>query len=122
MTAQALLFYALGLIFFAGVRIIVPAFYSLQDTKTPVKAASLALIANAVLGALLMVPLKHGGLALATSLAAGVNFTFLIIYLRRKIGSIGSPQIMRSFTQSLAASLLMGGALYFFSGRVFMAD
>lgn len=116
MTAQALLFYALGLIFFAGVRIIVPAFYSLQDTKTPVKAASLALIANAVLGALLMVPLKHGGLALATSLAAGVNFTFLIIYLRRKIGSIGSPQIMRSFTQSLAASLLMGGALYFFSG------
>jgi putative peptidoglycan lipid II flippase len=115
MTAQALLFYALGLIFFAGVRIIVPAFYSLQDTKTPVKAASLALIANAALGAWLMVPFKHGGLALATSLAAGVNFAFLIICLRRKIGSIGSTQIIRSFGQSLAASLVMGLAIYFIS-------
>lgn len=116
MTAQALLFYSLGLIFFAGVRIIVPAFYSLQDTKTPVKAASLALVANAVLGAFLMVPLKHGGLALATSLAAGVNLAFLIINLRRKIGSIGSSQIVRSFAQSLTASLLMGLALYVILG------
>ncbi|MGC8811342.1 MAG: murein biosynthesis integral membrane protein MurJ [bacterium] len=112
MTAHALLFYALGLIFFAGVRIIVPAFYSLQDTKTPVKAASLALIANAVLGAWLMIPLKHGGLALATSLAAGINLAFLIIKLRRKIGSIGSPQLIRAFGQSLAASLVMGVAIY----------
>lgn len=117
MTAQALLFYALGLIFFAGVRIIVLAFYSLHDTKTPVKAAFLALVANALLGALLMVPLKHGGLALATSLAAGVNLVFLIIYLRKKIGNIGSPQIIRSFGQSLAASLVMGGVLYAISGN-----
>ncbi len=115
MTAQALLFYALGLIFFAGVRIIVPAFYSLQDTKTPVKAASLALLANAVLGALLMVPLKHGGLALATSLAAGVNFTYLIFHIRKKIGNLGFPKIMLSFGQSLGAAVIMGLSLYFIS-------
>lgn len=112
MTAQALLYYALGLVFFAGVRIVVPAFYSLQDTKTPVKVAFVALLANAGLGAFLMLPLRHGGLALATSLAAGVNFGLLILFLKRKLGRIGLSKIGRSFAQSLAASGLAGAIVY----------
>ena len=111
MTAQALLYYALGLTAFAGVRIIVPAFYSLQDTKTPVKVAFVALLANAGLGAVLMNPLRHGGLALATSLAAGLNFALLVIFLRRKLGKIGASNIARSFFKSLGASLLMGAVV-----------
>ncbi|MDI6755545.1 MAG: murein biosynthesis integral membrane protein MurJ [Thermodesulfobacteriota bacterium] len=112
MTAQALLYYALGLAAFAGVRIVVPAFYSLKDTKTPVKVAFLALLANAGFGAVLMFPLKHGGLALATSLAAGLNFTLLVILLRKKLGRMGGRKILRSFLQSLGASLAMGVAAY----------
>ena len=108
MTAQALLYYALGLAAFAGVRIVVPAFYSLQDTKTPVKVAFIALLANAGLGALLMIPLRHGGLALATSLAAGLNFALLVILLRRRLGKIGASKIIRSFLRNLGASLAMG--------------
>jgi putative peptidoglycan lipid II flippase len=108
MTAQALLYYALGLAAFAGVRIIVPAFYSLQDTKTPVKVAFIALLANAGLGAVLMTPLRHGGLALAASLAAGLNFALLVILLRRKLGKIGASNIARSFLKNLGASFLMG--------------
>lgn len=108
MTAQALLYYSLGLAGFAGVRIIVPAFYSLQDTKTPVKIAFATLVANAVLGALLMHPLKHGGLALATSLAAGMNFALLVFLLRKKMGKIGLGKIVRSFFKSLGASVVMG--------------
>ena len=112
MTSQALLYYSLGLAAFAGVRIIVPVFYSLQDTRTPVKVAFLCLIANAVLGAFLMFPLKHGGLALATSLAAALNFLLLAIFLRRKIGPLGAGRILRSFAKNLGASLLMGLAAY----------
>jgi len=108
MTAQALLYYSVGLAGFAGVRIIIPTFYSLQDTKTPVKIAFAALVANAVLGALLMHPLQHGGLALATSLAAGMNFALLVFLLRKKMGRIGLGKIVRSFLKSLGASLLMG--------------
>jgi putative peptidoglycan lipid II flippase len=115
MTGQALLYYALGLAGFAGVRIIVPAFYSLQDTKTPVKVAFAALVANAVLGALLMHPLKHGGLALATSLAAGLNFFLLVFLLRKKMGKIGLGKIARSFFKSLGASLLMGAVAFLIS-------
>jgi len=112
MTAQALLFYALGLAAFAGVRIIVPAFYSLQDTKTPVKVAFIALLANAGLGAVLMIPLRHGGLALATSLAAGVNFVLLVLLLKRRLGRIGARKILHSFLKNLGASVLMGFAAY----------
>jgi len=112
MTAQALFYYALGLVGFAGVRIIVPAFYSLQDTKTPVKVAFLALLANASLGAILMVPLQHAGLALATSLAAGLNFTLLVILMRRKLGRMGADKIIHSFCKSLGASILMGVVAY----------
>jgi putative peptidoglycan lipid II flippase len=111
MTAQALLYYALGLAAFAGVRIVVPAFYSLQDTKTPVKVAFVALLANAGLGALLMKPLRHGGLALATSLAAGLNFALLVILLRRKLGKIGASNIVHSFFKNLGASFLMGAVV-----------
>jgi putative peptidoglycan lipid II flippase len=112
MTAQALLYYSLGLGAFAGVRIIVPAFYSLQDTRTPVKVAVLALVANAGLGAALMTPLRHGGLALGTSLAAAVNFGVLLVLLRRKLGRIGGRKIFHSLLKSLAASGVMGGCVW----------
>jgi putative peptidoglycan lipid II flippase len=108
MTAQALFYYSLGLTGFAGVRIIVPVFYSLQDTKTPVKVAFVALVVNALLGVALMGPLRHGGLALATSLAAGINFALLVFLLRQRLGRIGLRQIFRSFLKSLGASLIMG--------------
>jgi putative peptidoglycan lipid II flippase len=112
MTSQALLCYALGLAAFAGVRIIVPVFYSLQDTRTPVLVAFAALVANAGLGVLLMFPLKHAGLALATSLAAGLNFSLLVIFLHRKIGPLGARRTLRSLGKNLAASLLMGLSAY----------
>ena len=112
MTSQALLYYALGLVAFAGVRIIVPVFYALQDTRTPVKVAFLSLIANAGLGLLLMFPMKHGGLALATSLAAGLNFSILAVLLRKKVGPLGAGRILRSFGKHLTASFLMGLSAY----------
>lgn len=112
MTAQALLYYSLGLAGFAGVRIVVPTFYSLQDTKTPVKIAFVALVANAFLGAILMHPLKHGGLALATTLAAGINFALLVFLLGKKMGPIGFAKIFRSFLKSLGASVIMGAVAW----------
>jgi putative peptidoglycan lipid II flippase len=115
MTAHAVLYYSLGLAAFAGVRIIVPAFYSLQDTKTPVKIAAWALLANALLGLALMFPLKHGGLALATSVAAALNFTLLIIILKRRLGRMGARRIARSFCKSLGASMFMGVVVYLLS-------
>lgn len=112
LTAVALLYYCAGLWAFAAVRIVVSMFYALQDTKTPVKMAVVSIGVNIVMGIVLMGPLKHGGLALATSLASVVNLLLLVWALRRKIGMLGWRLIMVSAGRSLAASLLMGGAVW----------
>lgn len=107
-TAEALLFYAVGLWAFAGVRVTAQVFYSLQDTKTPVKAASIAVAVNIILSILLMMPLKHGGLALATSVAAMVNLTFLVWMLRKRLGRINIMEILASLKVIVPANFLMG--------------
>jgi len=107
-TAIALLFYAVGLFAYAGVKVVVPVFYSLQDTKTPVKIAIYSMLANIVLNIILMQPLKHAGLALATALASMLNFTLLLYYLRKKMGRLGGRQILISCLKIIAASIVMG--------------
>lgn len=107
-TADALLFYSVGLWAFAGTRITAQVFYSLKDTKTPVKAGVIAVIVNIVLSIVLMKPLKHGGLALATSVAAMVNLSFLIYALRQKLGRINMREIIGSLKTVVPANILMG--------------
>lgn len=109
-TAAALLYYAIGLWSMAGVRIVSQAFYSLQDTKTPVKVAILALVTNMLFSGafLLWTPLAHGGLALATSLASMLNITLLTVLLRKKIGRIDARRIGMSLVRIIPASVAMG--------------
>jgi putative peptidoglycan lipid II flippase len=110
-TAEALLYYAVGLWAFSGVRILVSTFYALQDTKTPVKIAVISLLVNIVLSILLMGPMRHGGLALATSLAAAVNLILLIRSLRKRLGRIGGHDILASVFKSTASAAVMGGVI-----------
>ncbi|NOZ25352.1 MAG: murein biosynthesis integral membrane protein MurJ [Nitrospirae bacterium] len=107
-TAFALVFYSLGIWSMVGVRVVVAAFYSMQDTRTPVKVALLSLATNIVLSLLLMGPLKHGGLALANSIASGVNFSLLFYMLRRKIVSVECRKVLTSFSKTVVASSVMG--------------
>ncbi len=83
-TGQALFCYALGLGAFAMVKVVVPVFYSQKDMKTPVKTAVVALGLNVMLDIILMIPLKHAGLALATSLASTANLSLLLIALEKR--------------------------------------
>jgi len=117
-TSNALFFYAVGLVACGGIKVLVNAFYSLQDTATPVKTAAVSLIINIVLNLLLMGPLKVGGLALATSIAAIFNCVLLYIFLRKKIGSLGIGKILGSLFKILLAGLIMGLLCYFTSLRV----
>ncbi len=84
-TAQVMLFAALGLPFFGASRILVSAFYALQDTKTPVKVATACLLINLVLNVVLMFPLKIGGIALASSISGAVNCQLLWRELNKKL-------------------------------------
>jgi putative peptidoglycan lipid II flippase len=107
-TTQALTGYAVGLPAFSATRIVAQTFYALGDTRTPVWAG-LIHAANVVLALLLMWPLQHSGLALATSLSGYVNLLLLCWLLRRRLGPIGGRRIVRSLlrTGGAAAALLL---------------
>ena len=107
-TAQALLCYASGLAAIAGVRIIVPVFYSLKDTASPVKCAAASVALNIVCSLLLMKPLQHNGLALATSISSFFNFFLLVWLLRKRLGRIGWRNLFYSMGKVSLASVLMG--------------
>ncbi len=106
--AQALQYYSLGLAVVAMVRVLIPAFYALKDTRTPVVTAFISFLLNAGLSMILMKPLLHGGLALATTLAAGCNMALLFFLLRKKIGGFGGGRILGSALKTLVAALPMG--------------
>ncbi|MDP2725876.1 MAG: lipid II flippase MurJ, partial [Syntrophales bacterium] len=110
-TAQALFFYALGLWAFSVIRVIDSAFFSLQDRKSPLMASFVSLFVNVAFSVALMFPLKHGGLALATSIASAVNVVILAIILRKKIGLFLVGEFYRSFSRNVFSSLMMCGAL-----------
>jgi putative peptidoglycan lipid II flippase len=112
LTNLALLYFSLGLVFFAGARIVAAAFYSMQDTRTPVKIAIIAMITNAVLNVILMRFLQVGGLALATTLASGLNMLLLLQLLRKRLGLLGARQMVRTGLKVVLASLVMGLACF----------
>jgi len=118
-SARALFYYSLGLSFVAMTRVLAPAFYALKDTRTPVWTAFVAFLLNVVFSLILMKPLLHGGLALATTLSALVNMLLLIWLLRRKLGPFGGRGIIVSGAKSLTASVPMG-LIVFYACR--MAD
>ena len=77
MTSLSLVAYSIGLVGFILVKVLAPGFFARQDMKTPVRVAVVALVANVVLNLVLVFPLRHAGLALATSLAAYLNAALL---------------------------------------------
>jgi putative peptidoglycan lipid II flippase len=115
-TALVVLCYAIGLWAFGGVRIIVAAFYSLQDTKTPAISAAVAVAANILFSLLLMRPLGAAGLAFATALAAMVNGGILVAVLNRRLGGVEWAAVGRSSLRVAVACIPMTMACWWAAG------
>ena len=77
MATLSLVAYATGLLAFIAVKVLAPGYYARQDIRTPVRIAIVAMLSNIVLNLALVVPLRHAGLALATSIAAYLNAVLL---------------------------------------------
>jgi putative peptidoglycan lipid II flippase len=117
LTAIALACYAPGLVVFSLAKVFVPAFYALQDTKTPVRIGLLAVLLNLALNItfILLLPagIKHAGIALATVLAEAFSMVCLARILQRRIGSPDWPRVGAAAGRALAASVVMGIAAVF---------
>lgn len=111
-TSYALFYYALGLLSFGGIKIMSTAFYALQDTKTPVKITAACLGLTIVLNFLLAIPMKIGGIALASSITATVNLSLLLWQMEKRIGAF-RRELKDFLFKILTASLLTALILYF---------
>ncbi|MBF0163436.1 MAG: murein biosynthesis integral membrane protein MurJ [Magnetococcales bacterium] len=122
LTADALLAYAVGLSGLAMVKVTAPAFYAMKDTRTPVRIAILCLVVNMGLNVVLMFPLKHAGLALATSLTGFLNAALLWHALREKIGITVSREVIVTLLKAALVSLVMGVALHYLREQYWTRD
>ncbi|MBI1424668.1 MAG: murein biosynthesis integral membrane protein MurJ [Gammaproteobacteria bacterium] len=121
MSQMSLLAYASGLLAFIMIKVLAPAFYSRQDTRTPVRIAVVAMLSNIVLILVLVIPwvqlelpAPHAGLAMATSLSAYGNAIMLFLTLRRQ-GVYHSMPGWGCFLRQLAGALAMMLAVLIFA-------
>ncbi|MCH8172139.1 MAG: murein biosynthesis integral membrane protein MurJ [Proteobacteria bacterium] len=115
-TSKALMAYVIGLPAYVLVKVLVPAYYSRKDTKTPVKFGLISIGVNFVLNIVLMQFLAHVGLALATAIASWVNVTLLYLYLARRGYFRVDKRLKRRVLKIIGSSLVMGAVLWAVSG------
>ncbi len=113
LTNRALSFACFGIIPVALLRITTPTFYSLEDTKTPVRAAAVAFVVNISLGYILMkTPLLHAGLALANVISVSIQGGILLLVLRRRMGKIFNRDFFLALGKVTGISIIMGIAVW----------
>jgi putative peptidoglycan lipid II flippase len=128
-TAEALTCYAVGLFAYSAVKIIVPVFYALDETRYPVIGSFLVLMVNIVIILLTIEQLGHRALALSISLAMTGNFFFLAAMLYRKLAGFSIRYLMGALGKVAGASLVMtiwlwvlGGWLAAWLGRDLLGE
>jgi putative peptidoglycan lipid II flippase len=111
-TARALIAQGLGIWTVAAVRQLLPVFYALGDTRTPVLISGLDLLAFIVIAVSLRGPLGHLGVSIAVTVSSAVQMTLLWAWLGRRIPSLRLGEIATSAARTGTASLVAAGLGY----------
>jgi len=125
MTSWALAAYSIGLAGYAAIKVLSPAFYALDDAKTPmyISLASILVHVPASFGLMQLLSnvgvsperpngYGHAGVALATSIVATVNFIALVYFMKRRIGRLNGRDIAAAFVRIVAAAAVMSAVAY----------
>ncbi|MGE5200136.1 MAG: murein biosynthesis integral membrane protein MurJ [Rhodospirillaceae bacterium] len=111
-TAAALAFYAPGLVGYSAVKIAVPSFYALRDSRTPVLVSVATVLLNVGLNLTLVRVMGFTGLALGTAASSIFNASVLLWLLRSRLDGIDGRRVAASFARIGAASIVMGLAAW----------
>ena len=111
--ADALMAYAVGLAGYAGIKVLAPAFYALNDARTPMLVSVLSILVNLTLNwtFVRLLGFGHVGLALSTSAVAIGNCALLYLFLRRRIGPLGGGFGATLVRIGIAAAVMAGFGL-----------
>ncbi|MCL2340397.1 MAG: murein biosynthesis integral membrane protein MurJ [Proteobacteria bacterium] len=111
-TADALAYYAIGLFAYSAIKVMVPVFYAINNTRYPVIGSFLGVAANIGIILLVIDGLQHRGIALSTSCAMILNFFFLGIVLYWKLDGYPLGYLLRGLSKIAAATGLMCGGIW----------
>jgi putative peptidoglycan lipid II flippase len=111
-TAPALAAYAAGLPAFVAIKVLQPAFFAREDTRTPMWTGLVSMVVNVGAAVGLFLAFGHVGIAAATSLAAWINAALLVVVLRRRGHLTVDAAMRRRFPLLVLASVLMGTVVY----------
>lgn len=118
MSAKSVIAYAIGLSGFVLIKVFASGYFSRQDTKTPVKVGAVAVVSNIIMSLILITPLVHAGLALATSLASFVNAGLLFYFLQKRKDYQVQKGWPLFFGRLILACILMSGVLIYLAPPV----
>jgi len=109
-TGLALACYAIGLAGYAATKVVNPAFYALNDARTPMVISLISIIINFSMASTLInvLGLRHYGLALSTSTVAIFSALALFVLMRRRVGGLYGRSLMDTTLKVLAGSVAMG--------------
>ena len=111
-TANALAAYSLGLAGYAAIKVLTPAFYALNDARTPMAISLASIAVNYVMNSLLVGPFGHIGLAFSTSTVAIMNFVLLALVVRKRIGGLEAATLVPTVMRIVAATIPMAAAAW----------
>ncbi|WP_404368355.1 murein biosynthesis integral membrane protein MurJ [Marinobacter sp.] len=118
MSGQSLRAYSAGLLAFMLIKVLAPGFFARQDTRTPVKIGIIAMVANMVFNLILVFPMAHAGLALATSLSAWLNTGLLWRGLKKEGAWRSQPGWGRFLLQLAVANGALVAVILYLSAPV----
>jgi putative peptidoglycan lipid II flippase len=120
-TSRVLLYYALALFAYSAVKILVPTFYALDDTRTPVRTSMTTVAIKIAVNFALVWHMQFLGLALATAVASWLNFALLMRALARRTSQALDWRGIGPYLKIALASVIMGGAAWCaFRGSAFV--
>lgn len=119
-TAAALSCYAIGLAGYAALKVVAPAFYTLNDARTPMLVSLSSIAVNFCVSWYVtrQTSIGHPGLALSTSVVALFNFLVLFVILRNRIGGIYGRNLFSTFVKVCLAAAAMGACVWFSSQSI----
>ena len=112
-TANVLRAYTIGIVFYALIKILGPAFYALEDTKVPVKASMLSIGVSIILSLSFISHFGYISLAYSSSIGAMVNAGFLFFILQKRVGGFGRFGLNGAIIKILGATIASGFATYY---------
>ena len=112
----SLTLYGLGIWAYSLQHILVRAFYSMEDSKSPVRVAATMVLLNCTLNLILVRPLREAGVSLGTAICATIQTTVLCIMLTRRLGNLRWRPVLSTALRAFVAAGAMGIVVWIFAG------